>query len=228
MNLAVMQPYFFPYIGYFQLIREVDAFVIYDDVNYIKGGWINRNYILANGNSQRVTLPLKGASPNKLINQIEVAEGNKILQSVRQSYGRAPHFQAAFPLIEKILSQAEKNLAYFLYYQLRLLCEYLELNPQWYFSSKLEKDRELRGQKKILAICEELGATCYTNLPGGKALYDEEVFAAREIKLSFIQPQTLSYQQFDKKFISQLSIIDMLMFNDVEECKKLLSSYHVL
>lgn len=228
MKLAIMQPYLFPYLGYFQLIRAVDAFVVYDDVNYINGGWINRNYVLANGNRQLITLPLQGASQNKLINQIEVGGQHKILQSLRHSYGKAPHFDAVYPVIEDILTQTEKNLARFLDYQLRRICDYLGLDPQWHISSALEKDNGLRGQDKILSICKELGSTHYINVPGGKTLYDQESFAARGLKLSFIQPKAVSYRQFGKEFVPHLSIIDVMMFNDREQCARLLEEYDLV
>ena len=228
MKLALMQPYLFPYLGYFQLIRAVDAFVVYDDVNYIKGGWINRNYILANGDRQLITLPLQGASPNKLINQVEVGGQHKILQSIRHAYGKAPQYSTVFPLIEDILMQSEKNLARFLDYQLWRICDYLGLHPKWHISSGLQKDNELRGQDKVLAICEKLGATHYINVPGGRSLYDQQSFAARGMQLSFIQPKAVSYRQFGKEFVPNLSIIDVMMFNDREQCAGLLEEYDLV
>lgn len=226
MKLAIMQPYLFPYLGYFQLIRAADGFVVYDDVNYIKGGWINRNFILAQGGKQLITLPLQGASPNKLINQVEVdGRQNKLLQSIRHSYGKAPYFSAVYPVLEDVLSQKERNLAHFLDYGLRQVCAYLGLRPQWHVSSRLKKDNGLRGQDKVLAICEELGASHYINVPGGKALYDRDSFAKRGMQLSFIQPRTVSYRQFGKDFIPSLSIIDVMMFNDKTQCAALLEEY---
>ena len=220
-----MQPYFFPYLGYFQLIRTVDAFVVYDDVNFINRGWINRNYILGNAEKQRITLPLLGASQNKLINQIEVGGPHKILKSISHSYAKAPHFDAVYPLLEDILSQTEKNLAHFLDYQLRRICDHLGLSQQWYLSSSLAKDNGLRGQDKILSICEKLGATHYINVPGGKELYDQYSFEARGITLSFIQPKPTTYKQFTNDFIPSLSIIDAIMFNDKSQCEVLLDQY---
>ncbi len=228
MKLAIMQPYLFPYLGYFQLIHAVDTFVVYDDVNYIKRGWINRNYILANSDQQLITLPLHDASQNKLINQIEVSSQHKILKSLRHNYGKAPHFDTVYPIIEDIFSQTEKSLARFLDCQLRRICDYLGLRPQWYISSALDKDNELRGQDKILSICEKLGATHYINVPGGKALYDQESFATHRLKLSFIQPRAVNYRQFGTRFVPNLSTIDVMMFNDREKCVKLLEEYDLV
>jgi len=226
MRLAIMQPYFFPYIGYFQLIQAADAFVVYDDVNFIKGGWINRNFILVQGDRARITLQLKGASPNVLINQIEVGgNGRKLLKSIEQAYSRAPQYLRVFPIIEDILTCDKKNLALYLSHGLQRICSYLGLFPNWYMSSQINKDNDLRGQKKVLAICEQLGSTHYINMPGGKALYDRETFVSHDIQLSFIQQKPLSYRQFGKEFVPNLSIIDVMMFNDQESCAQLLQEY---
>lgn len=228
MTLAIMQPYLFPYLGYFQLIHAVDNFVVYDDVNYIKGGWINRNFILAQGDKQLITMSLQGAGSNQLINQIMVGgQQNKLVSTIRHNYSRAPQFATVFPLIEDILMQPEKNLGRFLDYQLRQICHYLNLHPNWYLSSSLAKDNALRGQDKVLAICEELGATHYINAAGGKALYDKEAFASRGMQLSFIQPQAVSYRQFGNQFVSNLSIIDVMMFNSQDQCAEFLGAYEL-
>lgn len=225
MKLAIMQPYLFPYFGYFQLIRSVDEFVIYDDVNYIKGGWINRNYILGNGERQLITLPLQGASPNKLINQIEVGGKHKILQSIRHNYAKAPYFDTIYPIIGGIINQQESNLSNFLHHQLTVLCKYLNINPKWHISSQINKNNELRGQDKVISICEKLGANHYINTPGGQSLYIQSAFMDRKIKLSFIHPKPIDYCQFGASFVPNLSIIDVIMFNSRDQCSKLLDSY---
>ena len=226
MKLAIMQPYLFPYLGYFQLIGAVDAFVVYDDVNYIKGGWINRNYILARGDKQLITLPLAGATPNKLIKEITVGNRpHKLIETVRQRYGKAPQFAAVYPLLEDILLQHEKNLSICLDYQLRKICDYLDIHPKWHVSSALKKEKGLRGQEKVLAICIELSATHYINMPGGMTLYDRDAFARHDLQLSFIQPNPVHYRQFGNEFVPNLSIIDVMMFNDKEQCARLLEEY---
>jgi hypothetical protein len=229
MKLAIMQPYLFPYLGYFQLIHAVDSFVVYDDVSYIKGGWINRNYILSQGNKLLITLPLQGASPNRLIKQIEVGgRAEKMLKTIRQCYGKAPQFQRVFPLLEDILSRPEKNLACFLDYGLRQVCDYLCLHPRWHISSMLNKDNGQRGPDKVLSICAELGATHYINAPGGRELYDPERFSQRGVQLSFIRSGHISYEQYGLTFVPDLSIIDVLMFNDREQCARLLEAYDLV
>ena len=218
MKLAIMQPYLFPYLGYFQLIRAVDVFIIYDDVNYTNRGWINRNNILVQNKSRRFTMELEGASQNKLINEIGVGGRNdKLLKTIQLNYSKAPYFRRAFPVIESILNQEEKNLARFLSHQLKQICDYFGFSPCWIISSDLEKDVNLRAQDKILAICEKLGGTHYVNMPGGKGLYDRQSFQAKGIKLSFIQPLPMKYSQFRKEFLPNLSIIDVMMFNSADE-----------
>ncbi len=224
-----MQPYLFPYLGYFQLIRAVDAFVVYDDVNYIVRGWINRNFILEQGNRLMITLPLQGASQNLLINEVMVSSRqHKLLSTIRHNYAKAPYFKAVFPMLEDIFLQQEKNLARFLDYQLRRVCDYLGLAPRWHVSSSLNKDNSLRGQNKVLAICEELGAKHYINVPGGKSLYDHAAFANHGMQLFLIQPRPVSYRQFGKEFVPNLSIIDVMMFNDKDQCAALLEEYELI
>lgn len=226
MKLAIMQPYLFPYIGYFQLINAVDTFVIYDDVNFIKGGWINRNFILANCEKTRFTLQLQGASPNVLINQVSVG-GNrlKLVKSIQQGYSKAPQFGSVFPMIESIIMNEEENLAKYLNDGLQQICRYLGLRPDWHVSSDLDKDNTLRGQDKVLNICKALDADHYVNVPGGKELYDHESFATQNIELSFIQTKAVEYPQLGKHFVPYLSIIDVMMFNDQVQCSKLLQEY---
>jgi hypothetical protein len=228
MKLAIMQPYLFPYLGYIQLIHAVDAFVIYDDVNYIKRGWINRNNILNQGRSQLITLEVSGGSQNRLINQVRVGANRKsFLENIRHSYTRAPQFREVFPLIEKILLQGESNLALFLARGLFSVCDYLGLHPIWHMSSDIEKDSSLHGQDKIVSICESLGASHYINLPGGRKLYDAEMFHEKGIELSFIESMPVVYPQFGGSAVTGLSIIDVMMFNDRDKCRSLLSEYRL-
>ena len=129
MKLAIMQPYIFPYIGYFQLIKAVDKFVLYDDVNFINRGWINRNRILVNGQDSMFTIPLKDASQNKLINEIDVNWDNnwkgKFLKTIEQAYKKAPFYEKILPIIEKTIEVQEVQFNKIIENNLRLICEYL-------------------------------------------------------------------------------------------------------
>jgi hypothetical protein len=229
MKLAIMQPYFFPYIGYWQLINAVDTFVIFDDVNFIKKGYINRNSILASGSPHLITLELIGASQNKLINEIAVGDnGKKLLTTIRHSYSKAPYFNIVFPIIEDILNQDERNLAKYLGYSLRKVSDYLEIRVNFIFSSHIEKNNSLKGQDKILDICEKLNTTRYVNSIGGQGIYNEKFFNIKGVSLNFLEMEFLKYEQFESKFIHNLSIIDLMMFNSKEDIERILNNYYLI
>jgi len=224
-----MQPYFFPYIGYWQLINAVDTFIIYDDVNFIKQGYINRNSILQGQSSQRITLQLIGSSSNVLIKDIKVGKNcKKLLKTIEQSYQKAPHFEMVFPLVKNILEAEEINLAKFLGNSLQNICNYLEIDTKIIYSSDIEKDNTLKGQDKILSICQNLKASKYINAIGGQELYSKEQFQKNNIELNFLQTEFTEYKQLTNDFIPYLSIIDILMFNSIDEVKVMLQRYELV
>lgn len=229
MKLGIMQPYFFPYIGYWQLMAAVDQYVMYDDVNYINRGWINRNRILINGDAKYITLPCTGASQNKLINEVKVCtdigEQKRNMRKVELAYRRAPYFESVYPMLCDVFSSKIENLADFLEYCIRSVCAYLEIHTVLLRSSSLKKDPALRGQNKILAINAELGATEYINAIGGKELYSDKAFSERGIQLHFLKTDEIAYRQFDGVFLPNLSIIDVMMFNPKEEIQAMLNRY---
>ena len=221
-----MQPYLFPYIGYWQLINAVDTFVIYDDVNFIKQGYINKNNILLNGKAQSFTLELIGASSNKLINEVKVGNNSKkLLKSINQNYIKSPYFKDVFPIIEYILNHDEKNLAKFIAYSLQKISSYLNIDTKFVYSSDLEKDNGLKAQDKVLEICKELNASKYINAIGGQELYSKDDFKDNKIQLNFLDTRLMEYKQFKNEFVPYLSIIDILMFNNREEVKNMLNEY---
>ena len=230
MKLGIMQPYFLPYIGYFQLMKTVDKYVIYDDVNFIKRGWINRNNILLNDQSFLFTLTLLEASQNKLINEIFVSDDvSKLLKTIHAAYKKASHFSSIFPLVEKILGYEDKNLARFVGNSIIQIANYLKLDTEFIYSSDIkEKDNSLKAQYKILNICEVMGAAEYINAIGGRELYSKESFAEKNIKLSFLKTQPIEYNQFNNPFVYNLSILDVLMFNSVEQTNELLEQYELV
>lgn len=233
MKLGIMQPYFFPYIGYFQLINLVDKYVVYDDVNYIKQGWINRNIIMINGKKKMFNLILCSASPNKRINEIniihDVRNEKKILKSLEMNYAKAPYYDIVYPIIENIISYNESNLALYLFHHLKLLCSYMNISTELILSSSLQKNNCLKGEEKVINICKLLKAKEYYNAIGGLDLYKKENFLEQDIDLHFLKTNTdLEYKQFGDVFIPNLSIIDVLMFNSIEEIKKLLNECQIL
>lgn len=228
MKIAVMQPYLFPYIGYFQLLNAVDKFVVFDDVNFIKKGWINRNNILVNRQKYLFTVPLKDASQNRLINEVEIADGDwqeKFLKTVAQSYKKAEFFDETFALIEKIVRSGESLIAKMILQSLRLLKDALKINAEIVPSSEIYNNRELKAQDRILDICKQEKATEYVNPAGGTELYDRRIFFENGVKLFFLKTQPFSYRQFSDDFVPHLSIIDVLMFNGASGTSGLLSRY---
>lgn len=226
MKLAIMQPYFLPYIGYFQLINMVDKFVIYDDVNYIKKGWINRNNIIVNKQKQLFTISLAGASQNKLINEIEIADDfKKFIKTIQLNYSKATYYVSTFELIHKMISCQDYNLNLFIKNSLEIILDYLGINTEILFASDLNKSNELKGQQKIMAICKELNATTYLNPIGGIELYDREYFKKNNIDLFFIKTSCQEYNQFTSEFEPCLSIIDILMHNSIDETRQMMQNF---
>ena len=229
MKVGIMQPYFFPYIGYFQLINSVDTFVIYDDVNYIKQGWINRNKMLLKNKEHLFTLNLANASSFKLINEIEIKNNNgKLLKTIDQTYKKAPFFHESFAVVEEILTFKEAKLADFLENSIRKLTSILCIQTNIVVSSNVEKDISKKGIDKVIDICKALNASIYINAIGGQDLYSKEAFAQNQINLKFIKSHPINYPQFNNEFVPWLSIIDFMMFNSKNEIKKMLNEYELI
>jgi len=215
MKLAIMQPYFFPYLGYWQLLSTVDRFVIYDDVNFIKRGWIKRNRILINGKPSYIAVPLYQASQNKRICDISLQSSpvwrRKMVKSIENTYRKAPFFTEVFPIIEKTICYKTENLADFLAYHLRAMAVFLGIDTEFVKTSRCYKNHHLIGQERILDICKYEGATIYINPQGGQTLYDIESFRRVNIDLRFIAMRPMPYKQRRAGFVPYLSIIDALM-----------------
>jgi hypothetical protein len=211
-----MQPYFLPYVGYFQLIAAVDTFVVYDNVKYTKKGWINRNRMLRNGRAATFSLPLKGASDALDVRDREITpgfRGETLLAQMRGAYLRAPHFETTYALLERIMGTEERNLFLFIEQSIRLVCAHLGIATEIRCSSDVPTDGGLRGQDRVLAICQAVGTGIYVNAIGGVELYSAAAFAERGVELRFLRSNPLVYPQLDEPFVPQLSILDVLMFN---------------
>lgn len=212
-----MQPYFLPYIGYFQLMAAVDKFVVFDDVNFINRGWINRNRILVDGKATMMTVPLKAASQNHKINAIDMAHDHpwqgKLLRTIEQSYKRAPYFEEIFPLVSSILETPTPNLASFVTQSLLSVKEALGIGCELVPTSGIYANTQLKGEARIVDICRQERATHYVNLPGGQDLYDKAAFSDQGIALQFIKPLPVAYVQKAPEFVPSLSILDVMMCN---------------
>lgn len=220
------QPYFFPYIGYWQLMNLADVYVISDSMQYIKKGYINRNYILVEGKKHLITLEVLGVKTEKLINEVTVGNNKKkILNTIFHAYKKAPYFNEIFPMIENIMNYEEKNLAKFLGHSIKKIAGYLDITPKFIYLSDLQGDTPLRAQARTIDICKRVNADHYINAIGGQELYSKEDFAEEGIKLSFLKSNPIEYKQYDNEFVPNLSIIDVMMFNSKEETKKMLDQY---
>lgn len=222
MKLAIMQPYFFPYIGYFQLVSSVDVFVIYDNVQYTKKGWINRNRILQNGKEVIFSLPLKKASDYLDVRDREVSadfDKRKFANKFSGAYRRAPQYSVVMPLIEKIIFFEGDNLFEYIHNAVKVLCAYLCIDTKIVVSSAIDVDHSLKGEEKVLAICKALGADEYINAIGGTELYSRSNFLEEKIELIFLKSIYSEYEQFGAPFVAWLSIVDVLMFNSVGDVK---------
>ena len=228
-----MQPYFVPYIGYFQLINSVDRFVIYDNIKYTKKGWINRNRILVNAKDEYISLPLKKDSDYLFVNQRFLSENFekdklKILYKIKESYKKSPNYEEAFNLVEEIFSFNCTNLFDFIYNSIKIICNYLEIKTEIIVSSTIDINHNLKSEEKVLAICKELKTSVYINPIGGINLYYKSNFIDRGVELLFLKSDELKYNQFGNEFVTWLSIIDVLMFNNCIKIKKMLNKYKLL
>jgi hypothetical protein len=218
MKVAIMQPYFLPYIGYFQLIGAVDLFIVYDNIKYTKKGWINRNRMLQNGEDIVFSLPLKNDSDYLDVRERELSNDfrrDKLLNQIKGAYRRAPYFAQTFALIEQIVLHEEGNLFNFLHHSIAKTCAHLGIITKIRASSDVAIDHDLKSQDKVLALCSSVGASTYINPIGGMTLYSKKTFQENGIDLKFIQSEPFNYAQFGGEFIPWLSILDVLMFQPV-------------
>jgi hypothetical protein len=223
-----MQTYFLPYIGYWQLLGAVDQFVVYDNIQYTKKGWINRNRFLQNGKDVLFTVPLQKDSDYLDVVKRSVAESydrQKLLNQLEASYRKAPFFAEAFPVISSIVKVGDRNLFDYIYQSIRGITGFLDIKTPLIVSSSIGIDHSLRGEDKVLAICRAMGATHYINASGGQELYSKAAFAAQGVQLEFIKTKPICYRQYGDEFVANLSIIDVMMFNSKESVWAMLREY---
>ncbi|CAN1567120.1 PIN_SSO1118-like domain containing protein [Spirosomataceae bacterium] len=232
-KVAVMQPYFLPYIGYFQLINAVDEFIVYDNIQFSKKGWFHRNRFLLNGTDEYFTLPLKKDSDYLNVDQRFLSgqwpsEREKTLRKFKENYRKAPFFESVFPLIEEIFNFQGDNLFAFILNSLKRTCNRLDIRTSFVISSGLDIDHALKGQSKVIALCKSTRATHYVNPIGGLELYNRLEFENGGLDLSFIKSRPIEYPQFNNNFVPWLSVLDLLMFNSVDQIKLWLGEFDVI
>lgn len=229
-KIGAMQPYLFPYLGYFQLVSAVDEFVLGDDLQYVKESWINRNRILVNRAEKLISFPLKKSSHLARINEKEFSDDfpdvvEVLLKQLRNAYANAACFNLAYPLLESVLRHRETNLARYAEHSIRTLCDYLEIRTPIRIASSLNLETPRDKQSRVIQTVRRLNGDTYVNPIGGLALYDAAHFKAHGITLRFHRMNAFEYKQFGHAFIPSLSIIDVLMFNSKSRVMEMLDWY---
>lgn len=232
-KIGIMQPYFLPYVGYFQLLNSVDEFVIYDNIKYTKSGWINRNRMLFGGSPRLFTVNLKKDSDflnvvDRNLSESWKKERNKILGLLRISYQKSPNFEETYEIIKKCFLYENENLFEFILNSINVIKLHLCINTPIVISSAIKIDHSLKSQDKVIEICKERGGDHYINPIGGTYLYDKGIFKSNGIKLNFIKSHQITYDQLDHPFVPSLSIIDVMMFNSKEKIQGYLKNYDLI
>lgn len=231
---GIMQPYLFPYIGYFQLIHCVDRFVIYDDVNYIKQGWINRNRILVNGKAHLFTLPLQNASSFTRIHELSYGGAvyiqwrNKFLRTLEQAYRRAPYRDDILAMVSSVFHFEGGMCIDLLESGLRKVCERIGVKTEMVKSSMHQNDQHLSGQERVIDIVLKEGAVHYVNAIGGMDLYQNADFKRYGLKLSFLRSLAMEYGQPEEMRVANLSILDVMMWNAPSVIQHMLEQYELV
>lgn len=232
MKIGIMQPYFFPYIGYFQLLNMVDKYVIYDTAMFSNNKWGFRNRILINGEPGFFRIKTLKASQNKQFNEIKISNDietkEKIIHNLEYSYAKAPHYSEVMPMLEQFMMADYDNLSEYNVESNRLICNYLGIKTQILLFSELDYDIEQKRQYRIFDVCKILGGNEYINAIGGTELYDFEEFRENGIELAFLKTGDIRYPQFGGEFVPNLSIIDVMMFNSVPEIQDMLNQYTLI
>ncbi|BAX79446.1 WbqC family protein [Labilibaculum antarcticum] len=216
MKTAIMQPYFLPYIGYFQLINLVDIFVIYDNIQYTKKGWINRNRYMLNGKDSYFTIPINRSSNYLSIKEKSISNNfdkKKLLSQITNAYRKAPHFKHTFPLLEEIVGFESNNLFNYILNSVNLTCNHLDIKTKIIKSADININHDLKKSDKVIAICKQLNSSIYINPIGGINLYSTMEFNKNNIEIFFLKSNPFTYEQFKNEFVPWLSILDVMMFN---------------
>lgn len=223
MKVGIMQPYFLPYIGYFQLIAAVDVFVVYDNIQYTKKGWINRNRMLQNGADAVFSLPLRKGSDYLDVRDRTLADTfdrAKLLSQFGGNYRRAPYFDETMPLLKRVIGHADDNLFGYVHHSIAETCAHFGITTKIKISSDIDIDHSLRGQDKVIALTRAVGGTTYINTIGGVEMYSKSDFAEHGVTLQFIKSLPIEYEQFGEPFVPWLSITDVMMFNETGDIRE--------
>lgn len=229
-KIAIYQPYFFPYLGYWQLLDAADVFIVGDSFQYIMRGFINRNTILLNHAPHRFTMSVRGGSPQKRISEVEVIDDfRKLRKTLRHAYGNAKHYSEAMDLIEHILCFPDRRLARFLGHQIATVAEYMGLGTEIVYMSELSDLGETSSrEQRLCGWVKQVRGNCIVNPTGSKSLYSPSDFTRRGVTLAVLEPHQVSYPQNTRNFIPNLSLIDALMHCSKAQLASLVRSYDII
>ena len=231
MKLGIMQPYFFPYIGYWQLINYVDTFIIYDNIQYTKRGWFNRNRYLLNGKDALFSINLKSGSDKLNVDAREISpvyNREKLMLKFQNAYHGAPYIDIILPMICEIIRFPDNNLFGYLFNSITRICDYLGIKTKILISSQVDINHSAQAEDKVVAFCKKMHASTYVNLIGGVKLYSNTRFAKENLELKFLEADFVKYRQFDNEFVPFLSVIDVMMFNSREETMTMLNQFSLV
>lgn len=237
MRLGIMQPYFYPYLGYFSLIKHTDHWIVFDTVQYIEHGWINRNQIIHPSKPETMyfTVPLQKHSRETSIKNIYIENTSnyqeKILGQLNASYKkRAPYFKTVYSMVEDALYQNFKDIVSLNVYTLNQICKYLNIPFHYDIYSQMNLNiSPVHGPGDwALNISIALGADEYINPPGGMDIFNPEDFKSHNIQLSFLKINLKPYSQKKARFFESLSILDVMMFNPPKIINTMLDDFVIL
>jgi predicted GNAT family acetyltransferase len=233
--IAINQPYIFPYLGYFQLIYSADSFIFYDDVNFIKQGWINRNKILVGGEAMLFTVPLQNQSSFTTIMDTKINKAlyakwcNKFIKTLEQNYKNAPFYEPVSEMVFAVLNSEHVFISDLAIDSVVKVFSYLGIDCKIERASQLPQGfKDLERSNRLIAIAKSMGYSNYINPIGGQELYKKEFFEENGVTLSFLSPSITNYKQFEADFVPGLSIIDVLMFNSKKEVLQMMSGYNII
>ena len=232
MKVAIMQPYFLPYIGYFQLINAVDEFILFDTPQFIRHGWIERNNILKlNGEPSYIKVPLVKHNRNISIKDVKINNStnwqDKIFAQLTHYKKKAPFYNEVLALLKGIFKNDTQSIVQLNNYSLLIICEYLNIKTSIKIWSEMNIEIEETNapDEWALNICKRINASSYINPIGGQSFFDTQKYGTSDIEINFIESNELKYKQFGNEFAPWLSIIDLMMFNRKEDIKCMLNQY---
>jgi hypothetical protein len=232
MKVSIMQPYFFPYLGYYQLTQASDVFVVLDDVHWINRGWINRNNLLLQGKKHLFTVPVKKTSQNKLISELQTQITpqwqSSFFKTLENAYKKAPFYHQGLNLVKQVIDQSGESLSELTFNSIKAVTEYLHISVSFCNSSDFSETASLKNKDRMIGLCKAVKAQTCINPIGGQQLYDKADFSRAGIELWFLKLQTGAYSQFDHSFVPNLSILDVLMFNSPEHIRLMMEQYTLI